>query len=807
MIGRIETSLRKLRRLVSRSEWLARLLRLPISKGPASRPGLIMIQIDGLSQQEFERALDRGELPFLHRLIQREHYQVHTQYSGLPASTPAVQAELFYGVKNAVPAFTFKDPQLRRIIRMFEPEAATHVEELLIDSGNEALLKGGSVYVDNFTGGAEEAHFCPASRGWGPAMRAANPLVVFLLLISNLYSFLRTGVLLLLEFTLAVFDFARGFIRGYDFIMELKFIPTRVAICILLRELTVIGAKIDIARGLPIIHLNFLGYDEQAHRRGPSSQFAHWTLKGIDDAIKRLWRAADYSAWRHYDVWIYSDHGQVRVLPYHQQQGLTIEEAVAAVFNKLSEENGQVLKKTPGSIQTQRVHLLGDKNFQRLFSRFGINSREESEKQVAVAALGPVGFVYPPRKLSADEREFVARELTHRHKVPLVVVKEGSERLCAWTDDGKFYLPEQTAEVLGTDHPFLDEIKQDLVSLCQHPGAGDFVLLGWRKGMPAVSFAVENGAHAGATPEETRAFNLLPKDTALPVREHDYLRPIDLRRAALHHLGRQEQQPAQIRKSSIATPTDRLRIMTYNVHSCIGMDGKLAAERIARVIARANPDVVALQELDVGRARTGGIDQAHLIAHYLEMDFHFHAALHFEEECYGDAILTHLPLRLVKAGPLPTPADKPYLETRGALWVAIDLHGIEIQVINTHLGLFSRERLAQAEVLLGSDWLANKQCREPVILCGDFNAPPSSPVCCRLRDHLRDAQTEAEHHRPQSTFFGRFPTTRIDHIFIGSGLEVTGIEVPRSELAMVASDHLPLIAELRILRRKKLMKT
>ena len=81
------------------------------------------------------------------------------------------------------------------------------------------------------------------------------------------------------------------------------------------------------------------------------------------------------------------------------------------------------------------------------------------------------------------------------------------------------------------------------------------------------------------------------------------------------------------------------------------------------------------------------MDQAHLIARYLEMEFHFHPALHLEEERYGDAILTHLPQRLVKAGPLPGLAGKPLLEPRGALWVAIDLHGREIQIINTHLGL------------------------------------------------------------------------------------------------------------------------
>jgi endonuclease/exonuclease/phosphatase family metal-dependent hydrolase len=180
------------------------------------------------------------------------------------------------------------------------------------------------------------------------------------------------------------------------------------------------------------------------------------------------------------------------------------------------------------------------------------------------------------------------------------------------------------------------------------------------------------------------------------------------------------------------------------------------------------------------------------------MEFHVHPSLHLEEERYGDAILTHLPLRLVKAGALPGLADKPQLEPRGALWVAIDLHGTEIQIINTHLGLYPRERMAQIEALLGSDWLAHEQCRRPVMLCGDFNALPLSSVCRRLGGRLKDVQTEAQNHQPKGTYISRFAGVRIDHIFIGPGLEVTGIEVPTSELVRIASDHLPLVAGIRI---------
>ena len=82
------------------------------------------------------------------------------------------------------------------------------------------------------------------------------------------------------------------------------------------------------------------------------------------------------------------------------------------------------------------------------------------------------------------------------------------------------------------------------------------------------------------------------------------------------------------------------RLLTYNVHRCVGVDRKLDVARIVGVIAEHEPDIVCLQELDVGRARTGHVDQARSIADGLAMTFHFNAAMKVEAEQYGDAILT-----------------------------------------------------------------------------------------------------------------------------------------------------------------------
>jgi endonuclease/exonuclease/phosphatase family metal-dependent hydrolase len=240
------------------------------------------------------------------------------------------------------------------------------------------------------------------------------------------------------------------------------------------------------------------------------------------------------------------------------------------------------------------------------------------------------------------------------------------------------------------------------------------------------------------------------------------------------------------------------RILTYNVHRCVGVDRRLDIDRVAAVIGEYEPDIVCLQELDVGRARTGGLDQAHEIAERLEMTFHFHPAMQVEEELYGDAILTAHPERLIHAAALPTVSGVPGLEPRGALWVAVDLGGVELNVINTHLGLVPREQRLQAGALVGREWLGRPECKDPVILVGDFNATSITRPYHRVAARLRDAQKTGALTRTVPTFPSAFPVLRIDHCFVSASITVTGVQAPFSPLARMASDHLPLVVDFEV---------
>nr|WP_183204447.1 endonuclease/exonuclease/phosphatase family protein [Brevundimonas lenta] len=240
------------------------------------------------------------------------------------------------------------------------------------------------------------------------------------------------------------------------------------------------------------------------------------------------------------------------------------------------------------------------------------------------------------------------------------------------------------------------------------------------------------------------------------------------------------------------------RLLTYNVHRCAGMDRRVDVARIAGVIAEHEPDIVCLQELDVGRARTGFVDQASSIAKQLSMTFHFHAAMQVEAELYGDAILTHLPERLVRSGPLPSVRGVPGLEPRGALWVEIEIGAAKLNVFNTHLGLVPREQRLQAAALVGDQWLGHPDCTGPTLLTGDFNATSVTRPYQTLVRKLADCQRTLGLKPSVKTFPSSFPAIRIDHCFTSPEVVVTGVKAPFSPLARMASDHLPLIVDFEV---------
>ncbi|MBA2268987.1 MAG: endonuclease/exonuclease/phosphatase family protein [Chthoniobacterales bacterium] len=239
----------------------------------------------------------------------------------------------------------------------------------------------------------------------------------------------------------------------------------------------------------------------------------------------------------------------------------------------------------------------------------------------------------------------------------------------------------------------------------------------------------------------------------------------------------------------------RLRVATYNVHGCVGMDGKRSESRIAEVIASLSVDIVGLQELDHNRARSAAIDQAGTIAKQLGWHHFFHPAMRRTEELYGDAILSRYPITVRHAVELPGFAPWYCRETRGVTWAEAATPLGPVHIINTHFGLGRRERLLQARLLTSPEWLGAVTPDTAVIVLGDFNSLPWSPAYRMIESQLRDVRRVIASAWSFRTFPTLFPVLAVDHIFATPALTPTSMSVYRSGHARIASDHFPLVAD------------
>jgi endonuclease/exonuclease/phosphatase family metal-dependent hydrolase len=245
-------------------------------------------------------------------------------------------------------------------------------------------------------------------------------------------------------------------------------------------------------------------------------------------------------------------------------------------------------------------------------------------------------------------------------------------------------------------------------------------------------------------------------------------------------------------------PDRRLRVLTYNIHSCIHMDGRTNPDRTGDVIAALDPDITALQEVDVNRARTGFSHQAEQLAGRLGLACRFFPLLEKGDEQYGLAILSRFPVISLRHLHFPSSPKNLRREPRGAQLAEIDTPLGPVRVLNTHLGLAWRERRRQIRALLEDRWFARAPNQDlPLVVCGDFNAGARSFVYKRLTEHVADIQLQpAQHGYPRATYSSRYPLLRLDHIFVSRQLRAERVFVPNDEEARIVSDHLPLCGEL-----------
>ena len=234
------------------------------------------------------------------------------------------------------------------------------------------------------------------------------------------------------------------------------------------------------------------------------------------------------------------------------------------------------------------------------------------------------------------------------------------------------------------------------------------------------------------------------------------------------------------------------RIVTYNVHKCRGMDRRVRPERIAAVLRETCADVIALQEVLCVSGAARERDQARYIAEELGLDYRLGEHRRLDGGAYGNVILSRWPLREAHNYDITWRGR----ERRGCLRadVPVSDSSTPLHVFNIHLGTAFIERRHQARQLVGEEILNDKNLSGARVVLGDFNEWTHGLASRLLAEHFRSADLR-QHLRRARTYPGLLPLLHLDHIYYDPALELKSLALHRSRLALLASDHLPLVAD------------
>ncbi len=235
-----------------------------------------------------------------------------------------------------------------------------------------------------------------------------------------------------------------------------------------------------------------------------------------------------------------------------------------------------------------------------------------------------------------------------------------------------------------------------------------------------------------------------------------------------------------------------MRIMTYNLHGCVGTDGQYDPERIMKVIHETAPDILGMQEVRIDT--NTGSELADLIQRdYPDRHFLFLKTLIDNRGKYGNALISrypiidHVDIDLMAHMNLKIKARRP--EARRAIFARLDLGSEHLWVIVTHLDLRKRVRRGQGELLVDAILRYTNPKEEAVIFMGDLNEWHLPNAFLRRLDELFSK------HNIRRSFPSSCPLLPLDRIWMSSRLTQHNIQTHKSQTSRHASDHLPLYAD------------
>lgn len=509
-------------------------------------PGIAFLEIDGLSVDTLEFAMDHGYTPNLNRWRDEGSHNLVRWECDLSSQTGASQAGILLGSNHNYPAYRWYDRELGRVV--VSTNDAALLESRLSD-GDGLLVDGGSSRGNMFSGDATDSLFTFATL----RIRASSPMRVYYALFANAYNVTRTLALfiadILKELVAATWQWMR---REEPRVRRFGIYPfVRASTTSLLRELSTYTVAADMMRGVPAMYTTYVAYDEVAHHSGIRRGDTMRVLRDIDRDIGRLEREAE-QAGRPYHLVVLSDHGQSQGATFLQLTGKSLGTLVtdlisgsddimvrAEVETHLTSDEGRELMSAllsdvasssvpmPASLRDMIQRPVADSEISvtddgslRKNSRYTATT-DEDVVVVASGNLGLIAFPFSEKRLTADEINarfpaLLPGLVLHDH-IGFVMVQNENREAIVYARSGTHNLT--TGSIIGTDPlaPFSVHAKQHLLRTHSFDNVPDILVGSSYNEETGEVHAFEElvGSHGGLGGGQTRPFLLYPSTLAL----------------------------------------------------------------------------------------------------------------------------------------------------------------------------------------------------------------------------------------------------------------------------------------------------
>jgi uncharacterized membrane protein YvlD (DUF360 family) len=509
-----------------------RLVARNYGRAPGPTPGLLIVQIDGLSLPVLNHAIRGGRVPVLSRLLRDEGATLHPWVALLPPTTPASQAGILHGRNDGIPGFRWYEKSSNRLLVANHPDDAAEIVRRVSD-GSGLLADDGASIGNLLTGDAARCYLTMATIGEGKPADNGRRLRGFL---ATSVNFLRLIVLMVGEMAKELYQAERQRGRSVEPRMRrgLQYAIERAVTNIALRTVSTAFVIEEMFRGTPTIYVDYTGYDAIAHHCGPERAEAIDAVAGIDRAIGSLVKAARHTG-RAYRLVVLSDHGQCLGATFSQRYGQPLEAVIAALLpDSMSVVGTTDSVESAGIGRRIAAELSRGPGLGSMVARVlpgalrpfggGAGSRPAAAPDVVVASSGNLAHVYftsQPDRMTDTTIEarypHLIEGLARHPGIGALMVRSASGSPLVFGPHGRRDLAEAHVDGTGPLEAYGPRAAENMLRLNGFPNVGDLILLGAvdRVSEEVIGFEELIGSHGGLGGWQAEPFILCPATLAL----------------------------------------------------------------------------------------------------------------------------------------------------------------------------------------------------------------------------------------------------------------------------------------------------